>query len=137
MKKLLIILSVILLLFTILFIIEKYSNSGSFFTVGGANANANAESTEYNILQKPVKIEIEEPELESAPIETYAIFDPDRCVLIDFVKETSSAWEILTPGKYLYILPKKAKHGWQNPKSGKEVEIMLDIKGNVVGWKVV
>lgn len=130
MKKLLIILSVILLLFTIMICLLTAS---TVFTVGSVNANA--ESTDQNILQKPVKIEIEEPELESAPIETYAIFAPDRCVLIDFVKETSSTWEILTPSKYLYILPKKAKHGWKNPATGKEVEIMPDIKGNVVGWK--
>lgn len=113
--------------------------AATMFTVAGLNVNA--EKVDSSIVESPVKLEIKDFELENkgseSQITPMALFVPDRCILVDFVKETSSAYEVLTPSGFKYVLPKAAKHGFWNPKSGKEVEIMLDIHSKVVGWKVI
>ena len=70
-------------------------------------------------------------------ITPFVVFTPDRCIVVDYVKTTSSGYEIIAKGGKKWNLSNAAKEGFKNPKTNAEVEIMLDIHETVVGWRVL
>lgn len=73
----------------------------------------------------------EELKVDETEISPAAIFAPDRCIIARTVEKFGSGWYV--NGMFL---DKAAKHGLWNPKVGDNIDIMLDNKNRVVGWKV-
>lgn len=86
-----------------------------------------------------VEVEAEVEEVPSASeITPYVVFTPDRCVMMGQVQRWQNGWNIWTPGGgTYYFLPDSGKVGSKDPVVNKEVEIMLNSQGSVVGWRVL
>jgi len=73
------------------------------------------------------------PKLKTDEIVPLTIFAPDRCTTVYNIEPFGSGWYI---NDGYYFLDKAAKEGLKNPKVGDNIDLMVDSKNRVVGWKV-